>query len=70
MHENGGCAFLVVLAIVYLTFGIPTYLLETLLGQYSGKKPIIMIRLMMPIFSGKLVPPPWKVFQLSNYLAT
>ncbi|CAL8111546.1 unnamed protein product [Orchesella dallaii] len=51
--ENGGSAFLIVLFMTYMSFGYPAYLLETLMGQYSGRKPILMIRHLLPIFSVK-----------------
>ncbi|ODN00355.1 Sodium- and chloride-dependent GABA transporter 2, partial [Orchesella cincta] len=52
MQEHGGSAFLIVLFMTYMSFGYPTYLLETLMGQYSGRKPILMIRHLMPILQG------------------
>jgi SNF family Na+-dependent transporter len=52
MGRHGGPAFLVILALVYITVGYPLYLLETMMGQYCGRKPLFMLRFMLPAFTG------------------
>lgn len=59
MQENGGAAFLVVLIMTYIFFGYPAYMMEMLMGQYSGRKPLQMIRLLLPLFSGNIFIVKW-----------
>jgi hypothetical protein len=55
MLNHGGIAFIPLLFLVYISIGYPVYLLETIMGQYSARKPIQMLRYMLPAFSGMYV---------------
>ena len=52
--KHGGGAFLVPYAIMLLFIGIPAFLLELTLGQYSALGPVTVYSNLSPMFKGKL----------------
>ena len=52
--KHGGGAFLVPYALMLLFIGIPAFLLELTLGQYSAMGPVTTYSNLSPLFKGKL----------------
>ena len=51
--KHGGGAFLIPYAIMLLLIGIPCFLLELTLGQYSAMGPFTIYSSLSPLFKGK-----------------
>uniref|UniRef100_A0A803SYU1 Transporter n=1 Tax=Anolis carolinensis TaxID=28377 RepID=A0A803SYU1_ANOCA len=56
-YKNGGGAFFIPYLIFLFACGIPVFLLETALGQYTSQGGITAWRKICPIFEGMLVVP-------------
>jgi len=53
VYRNGGMAYVLALLLTYFGVGYPMIMLETLVGQYSGRKTMKMYRLLCPLFHGE-----------------
>ncbi|CAG0888136.1 unnamed protein product [Cyprideis torosa] len=51
-YTNGGGVFLIPYAIMLFVVGIPLFLMELTIGQYSARSPIVLFRILSPLWKG------------------